>query len=164
MNIKHKKVTFHIILTYILFCSWSCTERPVFEQKFDITEPFVWNKDSVYQLNWENTDINTLRHLFFTVRNNTNYPYYNLYLFFKTIAPDGGVKTDTLLFYLQNPETGEYYGRGYTGILDNKILFQEQKMTQIGTYQYSLQHGMRDSLLSGILDVGLRIENVKVTK
>jgi gliding motility-associated lipoprotein GldH len=142
----------------------SCTVRPIFEQKIDINAPFVWHKDSIYHLNWENTDTSTLRDLFFTVRNNTDYPYYNLYLFFTTIAPDGAAKTDTLLFYLQNPETGEYYGRGYTGILDNKILFQEKKMSQIGIYQYSLQHGMRDSLLSGILDLGLRIENIKVVK
>ncbi len=164
MCIKQRKYIYHNLLICLFFCFWSCTEKPVFEKKIIINDPFLWHKDSIYHLNWENTDTSSVRDLFFTLRNNTDYPYYNLYLFFKTIAPDGAAKTDTLLFYLQNPETGEYYGRGYTGILDNKILFQEQKINQIGVYQYSLEQGMRDSLLPGILDLGLRIENVKIAQ
>lgn len=164
MRIKQRKFIFHTLLVCLFFCFWSCTEKPVFEKKIDINDPFVWHKDSIYYLNWENIDTSSVRNVFFTFRNNTDYPYYNLYLFFTTISPNGAKKTDTLLFYLQNPETGKYYGRGYTGILDNKILFQEQKMNQIGVYQYSLEQGMRDSLLSGILDIGLRIENVKIAK
>lgn len=87
------------------------------------------------------------------LRYQNNYPYYNFYLF-KTFYSKDNIQTDTLQFYLQNPETGVYYGKGYNAIFSQNIPLETREL-QTEKYKIELQHGMRDSILNGILDIGI---------
>lgn len=149
-----KKLLF-IFLTVIFF---SCNHNLLYQKKIHLEAPFVWHKDSVYNFFFEHQAQNTKADLWLNLRHELHYPYHNIYLFLTKISPSGVMQIDTLQFYLQNPETGEYYGKGYTKILSTHFLLQEKEFNEQGTYQFLIQHGMRDSLLPGVVDLGFEIE------
>jgi gliding motility-associated lipoprotein GldH len=94
----------------------------------------------------------------FTIRSGSSYPYRNIYLFVKTVSPDGNSITDTLQYNLAD-EKGKWYGRGFGDVHELNLPYKSNIFfPRKGTYQFNIQHGMRKEELDGIYDIGLRIE------
>jgi gliding motility-associated lipoprotein GldH len=94
----------------------------------------------------------------FTIRSGSAYPYRNIYLFVKTVSPDGSSKTDTLEYFLAD-EKGKWYGKGFGDIHELNLPYRSNVFfPRRGIYQFNIQHGMRKENLEGIYDIGLRIE------
>jgi gliding motility-associated lipoprotein GldH len=94
----------------------------------------------------------------FTIRSGSSYPYRNIYLFVKTVSPDGSTITDTLEYYLAD-EKGKWYGKGFGDIHELNLPYRSNVFfPRRGIYQFNIQHGMRKEILDGIYDIGLRIE------
>ena len=65
--------------------------------------------------------------------------------------------SDTIEFYLAD-DRGQWLGDDKNGLIEMPILFDAyHHYTDTGFYQLSIQHGMRDTLLRGVMDVGLEI-------
>ena len=65
---------------------------------------------------------------------------------------------DTLELRLAD-QSGKWLGSGIGNIWQNQIpLVSRVKMTEKGTYKVAIKHGMRDSVLRAVADVGLRVE------
>jgi gliding motility-associated lipoprotein GldH len=96
--------------------------------------------------------------LFVNIRNLGTYPYSNIYLFLTIGAPDGKLLTDTVEFTLADP-SGRWTGSGIGGLHDNQILYKSSVyFPRKGIYTFRIKQGMRDNVLPGIRDVGIRIE------
>lgn len=81
-----------------------------------------------------------------------------LRLFIKTTSPDSVVTNDTIEFYLAD-EFGKWLGNGVGSVFNMPVLYQQNfKFPKKGVYHFDIQHGMRDSLLSGINNVGIKVE------
>jgi gliding motility-associated lipoprotein GldH len=94
----------------------------------------------------------------FTIRSGSSYPYRNIYLFVKTVSPDGNSITDTLEYFLAD-EKGKWYGRGFGDVHELNLPYKSNVFfPRKGAYQFNIQHGMRKESLDGIYDIGLRIE------
>jgi len=99
--------------------------------------------------------------LYVNIRNKGTYAYSNIYLFMSIGSPDGQVKTDTVEFTLAEPD-GRWKGSGIGGLHDNQILYKNSVFfPHKGVYQFQIKQGMRDNVLQGIRDVGLRIEKAQ---
>lgn len=103
-------------------------------------------------------DTLTSNNVTFTIRTGSSYPFRNIFLFVKTISPDGKFITDTLEYNLAD-EKGKWFGKGFGDIHELNLPYKSNVFFPVkGTYQFSIQHGMRIEDLNGVYDFGLRIE------
>ncbi len=135
----------------------SCDRKRVFEAYRELDEK-GWHKDSVVVFNALLTDTIKNHNLYVNIRNKGTYPYSNLWLFLTIQSPDGTAKTDTVEFTLAEP-SGKWKGSGIGGLHDNQIPYKSSVyFPHMGEYVFSLKQGMRDNVLPGIRDIGVRIE------
>lgn len=111
-----------------------------------------WHIDSVAQFDYTIEDAGIDYQMLLYVRHTERYPYQNMWLFV-----DNGIYQDTIEFYLAD-DRGQWLGDKKHGLMEMPILLEEQiHYPDTGTYRLTVQHGMRDSLLRGVADVGLEI-------
>lgn len=142
----------------------SCTDSLVYSD-YHSTSNANWPKDSVMEFQFTNHDTVSGHHLFITVRNDTDYPYSNLFLIANLEFPSGITIRDTLEYKMADPE-GNWLGQGSGSLVDNKLWYKENIVfPSSGVYTLTIAHAMRDNgsvdgvdLLPGITDVGVEIE------
>ena len=143
-----------------MFLVNSCVNNDAYFQ-YQALSPQGWSKDSVLVFDIPVADSTSTYNLYVNVRNRGEYPYQNLWLFLQKITPDSIVTNDSIELYLAD-QRGEWLGSGLGSILEMPVLYnQNVKFTLKGKYQYQIRHGMRDSVLLGINDIGMRLEKVK---
>jgi gliding motility-associated lipoprotein GldH len=135
----------------------SCDRKKVFEAYHRIDKK-GWNKDSIVVFTVHLTDTIKNNNLFVNIRNKGTYAYSNIYLFLSITSPDGAMRTDTVEFTLADP-SGKWRGSGIGGLYDNQIPYKSSVyFPHKGDYKFMIKQGMRDNVLQGIRDVGLRVE------
>ncbi|HXC05692.1 MAG TPA: gliding motility lipoprotein GldH, partial [Bacteroidia bacterium] len=139
-----------------IFSLTSCDRNRVFEKNEEIKD-YVWDVKDIKKFDVTITDTLTPHNFYINVRNADGYQYSNLYLFVKTIFPNGKFARDTLECVLANEE-GRWLGKGLGDIWDNQILFKRGKRFPLkGNYSFLIEQGMRQPKLPMIMDVGMRI-------
>ena len=77
-------------------------------------------------------------------------------LYLKSI-PLEPLRKDTIEFYLAD-DRGQWLGNKHHGFIEMPVLLESNyHYPDTGHYSLSIRHGMRDSLLRGITDVGVEI-------
>jgi gliding motility-associated lipoprotein GldH len=138
----------------------SCTSDAVFFSYQSINGN-GWNKDSVCTFDVQIEDAAIAYNVYVNTRNRGEYPYQNLWLFIRQTSPDSVVINDTIEFYLAD-EFGKWMGKGVGSAFNMPVLYKQNYKFKIkGVYRFEIQHGMRDSLLAGINDVGIKVEKAK---
>jgi gliding motility-associated lipoprotein GldH len=145
------------ILVMLLFFSSACDSNRYFEQNKEIEKESWFYKDiKTFTIDIEDTS--SLFNFYLNIRNTTDYPFSNLYLFMESEMPNSHTARDTIelqLAYLNGKWLGSGYGRyKYTQF----ILRKGMRFGAKGTYTFHIQHGMRKDTLKGISDLGIRIE------
>ncbi len=159
-----KGVVFFLFLGLLFFAS--CDQTRVYDDYESV--PGEWHRDSVVQFRFQAPDTLKNYNLFINLRNNSDYPFSNLYLITELNFPNGKVISDTLQYEMAAP-TGEWLGTGFGDVKESKLWYKENiKFTESGEYLVTIQHAMRkrDSVkgiekLDGITEVGFRIEDIK---
>ncbi|HAQ20646.1 MAG TPA: gliding motility lipoprotein GldH [Prolixibacteraceae bacterium] len=152
------KQFFYLFLCILLMAGiFSCDRKRVFESYYELDKK-GWHKDSVVVFNLTLTDTIKNNNLYLNIRNKGTYAYSNLWLFLTIGSPDGAIRTDTVEFTLAEP-SGKWKGSGVGGLHDNHILYKKSVyFPHKGNYTFSIKQGMRDNVLEGIRDIGIRIE------
>lgn len=144
-----------LFIVSLLFVS--CANDAVYFKYKSINES-GWNKDSICTFDVAIENESLRYNVYINTRNRGEYPYQNLWLFIKTTSPDSVVTNDTIEFYLAD-EFGKWLGNGVGSVFNMPVLYQQNfKFPKKGVYHFDIQHGMRDSLLSGINNVGIKVE------
>lgn len=149
--------SFSIVVVALCFISLAaCDRNRVYEDSQQL--PKSWDKDSLARFEVPIEDSLSVNSVYITVRNASEYPYSNLYLFVTTVAPSGAYVTDTLECILAD-DSGKWLGKGFAKYWDHRFPMRKNvKFPEKGKYTISVQQGMRDENLVGIHDVGVRIE------
>lgn len=148
---------FLFVLSGITVLNFSCDKKGVFENYLKIDKE-GWNKDSVSTFTFQILDTTGFHNIFINLRNHSTYNYSNIWLFIRLQSPDGKLLNDTVQFLLADP-SGKWLGKGFGGIIDNQLPYmQNVYFPRSGTYRIDIQQGMRQVILRGISDIGLRIE------
>lgn len=143
-------------LTVILFAA--CDGRVVYDENKKVdSEKWDMNDKLFYEVDIRDTAARYK--VAVNVRNSTDYPYSNVYFFMNTILPDGSLtRRDTIECYLAYPD-GTWKGKGSSKIKDNRFwIAKNVRFEQKGRYVFELYQATSDTLLKGIMDVGLHIE------
>lgn len=137
----------------------ACDPARVFDEYRPIPGA-TWNADSVVTFNFSIARTNQNNNLWFNIRNDNSYEFSNLWMFVTIVPPSGAAVTDTVQVILADP-AGKWLGRGFTGTYDNRLIYRRNVFfPESGEYSLHIRHGMRPHNLSGITDVGVRIEKV----
>jgi gliding motility-associated lipoprotein GldH len=151
-----------IYLRYILFGLYlisltSCDEKRVYEENIEL-EHFKWATNNVLRFEFNINDTTMPCNMYINIRNTSEYPYSNLFLFLDTKYPDGKVSRDTLECILAD-DLGNWFGKGTGDVIDNQIPFRKNtRFRQKGTYKFYVEQAMRVNPLQGVGAAGIRIE------
>ena len=149
------RVYYLLVVGVVLLLS-SCDDGALYQEVREINSG-VWNTDSVKRFNFE-IDKKDARYDFFVdIRNSGDYPYSNIYLFFKLDFPNGKFSVDTIECFLSDP-SGRWYGSGLGDVFDNRVLIKHDVSFPFnGPYSVSIEQAMREEELQGILNIGFRL-------
>jgi len=157
----------NFLLLPIVFLIVSCNSNLVWT-KYQSTDKGVWNKENSIKFEFSEMDTIQSYNLFINIRNDENYPYSNLFLIAALNSPNGKTIKDTLEYEMAKPN-GEWLGKGYSGVKENKLWYKENIVfNSKDVYTIEITHAMRKNgkvngviNLEGITDVGLQIEKSK---
>ena len=137
----------------------ACDTSTLLKDNYDIQDAKWFIKDTP-EFSFEVTDTSSNYNVFYNVRNNRSYPYYNLYLTHYLYDASGKVihqKLDELVLF--DPTTGKKLGEGLGDVYDHKILaFKNFTFPHKGIYKIQVKQYMRQNPLQDIISVGFTIE------
>ncbi len=161
MNIKINKLIRYLIIISFAFLFFSCDSKRVYEENKEIKDG-MWNY--LEKISFDNITINdtlSTYNIYINLRNSIDYRYRNIYFFIDIKLPDNNITRDTVECVIAD-EKGKWLGKGIGKIKDCQILFlRNMRFPNSGSYKFTFEQGMRDDVLEGITDVGLRIEKTK---
>ncbi|MFO8128994.1 MAG: gliding motility lipoprotein GldH [Bacteroidales bacterium] len=145
-----------VIIVYAMVMA-SCNSPGICDESYPVPEK-GWHKDSIFTFPVEINDTLALYNFYLNIRNNTDYSYSNIYLFLNTKFPGGHATRDTIEIFLADPK-GNWLGSGIGKIRDNQVLLRKNlRFPEKGKYIFGIEQAMRQDVLHGIEDVGLRID------
>ncbi|MGD9493815.1 MAG: gliding motility lipoprotein GldH [Bacteroidales bacterium] len=116
-----------------------------------------WDMNYPAKFDVEVSDTAILYDFYVLIRHNTDYTHSNLYTFVTTTMPGDSITRDTIEFILAEPD-GRWIGEGSGYLRTNEVLISRKfAFPRAGLYSFEFQQAMRDTLLSGITDFGVRI-------
>jgi len=135
-----------------LAASFTSCRNDIVYSRFSTISSEKWQMDSVVRFDYTIEDAQAAYQMIIHVRHTERYPYQNMWLFV-----NDGHRADTLEFYLAD-DRGQWLGDKHHGFIEMPVLFEENyHFPDTGTYYLEIAHGMRDSLLRGVTDVGVEI-------
>ncbi|MES2516524.1 MAG: gliding motility lipoprotein GldH [Bacteroidota bacterium] len=150
----------NIFLSLFFICLLlSCDSTTILKDNYDIPDAKWFIKDTP-TFTFEVTDNQMAYNIFYNVRNNRNYLYYNIYLSHYLFDPKGKIihqKLDEIILFDQ--VTGKPVGEGLGDIYDHKVLaFKDFHFPQKGKYKIQIRQYMRQNPLLDVVSAGVSIE------
>lgn len=153
----HSRYVSVVFILAGLLLLMGCSPPTVFHDSRALP-PRGWHQDSALVFESAVNDTLGLHELYLVVRNTTDYGYSNLYLFLDIEFPGLQTLRDTIECTLAE-RSGQWTGSGFGRIKTNEFLFRDDVwFPEEGVYTFRIQHGMRQEILEGISDAGIRIQ------
>ena len=145
------------ISIFFIILLTSCHDQTVSDQVIS-TNTDGWKYSDKISFEYAISDTLASYDILIHVRNTKNYPYSNLWLFIETLSPAGNYQKDTIEITLAD-ETGKWLGKGSQSINTMLVPYKNDvHFSERGIYKTQIQHAMRDSILTDITDIGLRVQ------
>lgn len=156
-HVLMKPILTGLLLTLTL---WACNDpNVVYKENADI-DSGKWFVKNTPTFRFQITDAAQPYDIYYTLRNNLTYPYYNLYLT-RYLTDERGKELESRLdeLILMDPKTGKPRGKGLGDLYDNKVLMKRAyRFPKPGTYAFRLKQYMRQDPLPDIVSVGISVE------
>lgn len=154
------KVIKFLSVLFFVGCITGCNHNEIYFE-YQPVSANGWNKDSLLVYNIDVKDTISKFNIYVHIRHYGSYPYQNLWLFldYKGVR-DSISQKDTIECYLAD-EYGKWLGNGVGAIKEMPVYFKQGiQFNDSGVYQIRIRQGMRDSVLTGINNVGIRVEKM----
>lgn len=145
-----------IIPTMALLFMISCQQPYVYNAYKPIPNT-GWHLNDTITFEVSGVENEHIHDFLIAIRHNNDYLYANIFLYANVLNPNGEETIDTLQYLMAEP-SGRWLGTGVGEIKHHLFLYKTKQSMDRGLYKFSLVHGMRDSVLTGIEDIGFRIE------
>ena len=149
----------YVCLVVVSCLQLSCTDPAVLiESKIDTPNNY-WTQKTQMDFPFEVTDATATYQLFYQIRYDADYPYYNLWVNRILLDEQGHMISKKLQgMDLFQSASGEPYGGGFGNFFDYKIMSDSlQKFPKAGKYTIRIEQTMRVDTLKGIASVGVEI-------
>ncbi len=149
-----------VFLILLLALLGACNQGAVFNETANLVED-TWHKDSVLVFDPVINDTSRVVNIGFSLEHTAGYPYSNLWLFVGVKSPGGQMQTDTIEYFLAEPD-GKWIGKGNDASRTLHWLYKGGvKLAHPGEYIFSVQQGMRRDSLAGVKSFSLWIEKAE---
>ena len=148
-----------LILFMILFSFTSCDKKTIFNQNKDFKNAKWFIKEEC-KFDVTVDDPTQAYKLYYNLRNNLTYPYYNLYIT-RYLFDESGKKIEEKQdeIILADEKTGKPLGTGLGDIYDHKVLINKKyTFPNKGKYTIKIRQSMRQNPLPDLLSFGIAIE------
>ena len=150
-----KKISFILLIVTVLS---SCVNKNVIFDESVVISNAAWNNQDFPYFDVNVEDTTSAYNFYLNIRHLENYRYSNFYMFLHTTFPDGNQTHDTIELVLSYPD-GRWIGKGSGSMRDNNILLNNNlHFPAKGNYRFEIEQAMREPVLEGITDVGVRFE------
>ena len=147
------KRVFYCFLVILLAGMFTSCRHNIVHSEFISIPSGEWRIDSLPRFDFAIEDNKTSYDIILYVRHTERYPYQNMWLF----VQDNRQHSDTIEFYLAD-DRGRWLGDKHHGFIEMPVLYESNyHFPDTGKYCISVQHGMRDSVLRGVMDIGVEI-------
>ena len=143
-----------VLLAVISLLLLSCQQEVVFTE-FKALPGCGWEADSMVKFIPVLEDSIAVYNMQLTVRHTDRYAYQNLWLFVDVKHDSVLLRRDTIEAMVAN-DRGEWLGSGMSKYT-LPLLYVENVQLQNGEYEVVVQQGMREEVLQGITDLGLKV-------
>ncbi len=154
-----KKFSWFGILTLVVLLI-SCSEKAYYEKVYSF-ESKEWNQRVKPSFTVDIEDTTKEYNFIVTLRTTTDYKYSNLWIFMNTKSPGGENGREPFQLFITNPD-GSWIGKKTGTIVENQLRFNQRKLPQKGKYVFTLEQGITASTIDEVLDIGLRVEQIKM--
>lgn len=155
--LKNSSIPLILILLTVISLQ-SCGSKSVYEKQINF-ENAIWDEDSIHNFNFNITN-NGKYNVYVSIKSKTDYPFSNLYLKAILKSEKSTLKNSLQEIILFDKKTGKPYGKGFAGIMENKFYSINNIELKEGKHTFTLQQYMREKKLTGILSVGVTIEQL----
>ena len=147
-----KRVLYCFLVILLAGMFTSCRHNIVYSEFISIPSG-EWSIDSLPRFDFAIEDKKASYDIILYVRHTERYPYQNMWLF----VQDNRQHSDTIEFYLAD-DRGRWLGDKHHGFIEMPVLYESNyHFPDTGKYCISVQQGMRDSVLRGVMDIGVEI-------
>lgn len=153
---RNKLIGIGILLMWLVS---SCTESPMFDKSYSFPSN-KWTQTVKPAFKVAITDTNTLYDFTITFRVTTDYAYNNVWFYLNTKTPDGLTAREPFEIKITNPD-GSWAGIETGTVVETQLTFKRRKLPKKGNYYFTLEQGITNETLTEVLDIGLRVEEVK---
>lgn len=145
-----------ILLSVLLF---SCGEQPFYEKvvAFDNRE---WKLDVKPTFEFDVKDISKSYDFTLALRTSTDYQYSNVWIFMKTITPDGTIAREPFEILITNDD-GSWVGEKSGSVVTTPLYFRSRKLPKKGKYTFIIEQGITESKVDQVLDLTFTVEESK---
>jgi gliding motility-associated lipoprotein GldH len=153
------RIHFTLLIALVALLA-ACDGNKVYED-YKTLDNNQWNAADIAKFNVSISDNKIPYNYFIDVRVQNSYSWANLYLFMKTLYPDGKVSIDTIECYLADVD-GRWLGTRSGNSIDNRIMLRSKfRFEETGQYSFEFEQAMRDTVLKGVENFGIRIEKAE---
>lgn len=146
------------IVGFAALCT-SCHQHAMYDQ-YQVVDGSVWKKEKTFHFSFQVDDTTSLYNLTLEIRNNSLYPYRNLWLLSYEERPIGPLRRDTVECLLAD-ENEKWLGSGISLYQSGFPIRTNYRFEHSGLYSFGFRHGMRDDALPGIEEIGLKVEKIR---
>lgn len=145
-----------LVLSVLLF---SCGEQPFYEKvvAFDDRE---WKLDVKPKYSFVIKDVSKEYDFTLSLRTSTDYQYSNVWIFMKTITPDGTVAREPFEIVITNDD-GSWVGEKSGSVVTTPLSFRKRKLPKAGKYTFIIEQGITQSKVDEVLDLAFRVDESK---
>ena len=145
------KVIGYWLLVIVGLALTSCRNDIVYSRFVSIPSE-NWHMDSIVRFDFPIPDTALDYTMTIYLRHTEHYPYQNIWLF----AGDS-LHRDTINSFLAD-DRGRWYGNHQQGLIETSVFIGENRhFSRMDSNYIEVQHAMRDTVLHGIMDIGVEI-------
>jgi gliding motility-associated lipoprotein GldH len=157
-----KNAFWGLVAFLFAYCLTGCGPKRIYEQGFPLAQN-TWLADSILVYRIEVQDPTKGYDLFYRVRYDLDYPYYNLYV--KVAIEDTSGKeqyADRHELVLLDPQTGKPLGAGLGGVYEKEFTaLRGVHFPYRGTFKVRIGQYMRQLALPGLHEFGIRVSETE---
>jgi gliding motility-associated lipoprotein GldH len=149
-----------VLLISIIVSLSNCSDNYIYHSEIEIPEG-KWQNSFAATFKPELNDTSQLYDINLSISNSNDYRYSNIWLFIKSVSPEGYSKIDTLEVIIAEDD-GKWMGKKNDNLYTSEIHFKRKvRFPKTGIYTFEIIQGMRDLELKNIYKIGFGLQKFK---
>lgn len=148
-----------LFLMPLLFLFASCDETAYYQKSFGFKNN-MWSQGVKPKFEVEFQDTTKIYDFVLTLRTTTDYKYSNLWIFLNSTPPVGESVREPYEIKTTFPD-GSWIGRETGTIVEHQLVFKRRRLPFKGKYTFVVEQAITEKTVDEVLDISLRVEEVK---